>query len=189
MRPGHHRNYTTLTDVTVFEAFSRAGRYSHVAALYREAYRLSHLSLAPLSLCLWPEGRGIGLSGEDDDLPQVTWIGDLPGYALDQYTRPGLAAIRRFASTNEVWKAFADRYDIPRANWPKAVGELHFRGESAKVTNRRIWGAGKALYERSSTLACFMPEGAVHEGLSLILMESPHMAILRAEQLHTHRPA
>ena len=81
----------------------------------------------------------------------------------------------------------ADRWDIPRTDWPKAVGELHFRGESAKVTNRRIWGAGQTIYKRSSTLACFMPEEAVNEGLSLILRESPHMAILRAEQLHTHQ--
>ena len=173
----------------VFEAFSGAGRYSHVAALYREAYRLSHLSLAPLSLCLWSESRGIEVSGEDDDLPPVSWIGNLPGYALDQYTRPGLAAIRRFARTNAEWKAYADQWDIPRADWPKAVGELQFRGESAKVTNRRIWGAGQTLYKRSSTLACFMPEDAVQDGLSLISRESPHMAILRAEQLHTHRTA
>jgi len=171
----------------VFEAFAGAGRYSHVAALYREAFRFSRLSLAPLSLSLWSESRGIDVSGDDDDLPPVTWIGDLPGYALDQYTRPGLAAIRRFASTNPEWKAFADGWHIPRADSPKAVGELQFRGESAKVTNRRIWGAGQTLYKESSTLACFMPEEAVTEGLTLILRESPHMAILRAEQLHTHR--
>ena len=173
----------------VFEAFSVAGRYSHVAALYREAYRLSHLSLAPLSLCLWSESRGVELSGEDDVPPPVTWIGDLPGYALDQYTRPGLAAIRRFANTNAAWKAFAGSWEIPRTDWAKAVGELQFRGESAKVTNRRVWGPGQTLYKRSSTLACFMPEDAVNEGLSLILRESPHMAIVRAEQLPTHRTA
>ena len=185
---GHAPTHIAPDPGAVFEAFSGAGRSSHVAALYREAYRLSRLSLAPLSLCLWSESRGIEVSGEDDQLPQVTWIGDLPGYALDQYTRPGLAAIRRFASTNGDWTAFANRWDIPRADWPKAVGELQFRGESAKVMNRRIWGAGETLYMRSSTLASFMPEEAVHEGLSLILRECPHMAILRAEQLHTHRP-
>jgi hypothetical protein len=173
----------------IFSAFASAGRYSHVAALYQEAYRLSHLALAPLSLCLWNESQGMGLEGIDDDMPPVTWIGDVPGYALDQYTRPGLAALRRFAHTNPSWTAFAQAWDIPRAVWPKAVGELHFRGESAGVTNRRIWGMGQALYQRSTVLDCFMPEQAVPEGLLLIRQESPHMAKLRAGQLHTHHPA
>jgi hypothetical protein len=167
----------------IFAAFAGAGRYSHVAAIYEQAYRQARFPLAPLALCLWSESRGIEFAGTDDDLPLATWIGEIPGFALDQYTRPGLAAIRQFAYSNPAWRVFAERSAIPRSDWPKAAGELLFRAEGAVVTNRRVWTTGQRLYARSMLLGCFMPEQAVAEGCTLILRELPHIDQQRSRSL------
>jgi len=169
----------------VFAAFANAGSDSHVAVTYEYAFRQARFSLAPLSLCLWSESRGIELSGEDDDLPPVTWLGDIPRFALDQYTRPGLAAIRRYAYSSRPWRDFAERWRIARADWPKAAGELLFRVEGAVVTNRRVWGTGKRLYEKSGGLGCFMPEAAVTDGMVLIVRELTLIDKLRELSLPT----
>ena len=108
-----------------------------------------------------------------------SWLGDIPGFALDQYTRGGLAAIRQFAYSNPSWRDFAGRWAIPRADWTKATGELLFRAEGAVVTNRRTWTTGQQLRELSGALGCFMPPSAVPEGLALIVRELPHIDRLR----------
>jgi len=163
----------------VFAAFAQAGRYSHVAAIYALAHRMSGLGLAPLSLCLWSASRDQPLEGRDDDLPPVTWNGDIPSFCKDQYTRTGGEAIRRFAYANPAWASFADRWAIPRADWKKAAGELLFRVEGAAVTNRRTWDLGQSLYARSASLGAFMPEAAVPDGMGLIRRELPHLDQLR----------
>lgn len=163
----------------IFAAFSEAGRFSHVSAIYEAAFRKSGLALAPLSLCLWSQSRGIGLTGSDDDVPPVTWIGAVPSFALDQYTRAGLTAIRRFAYSSRTWHEFADSRQISRSDWPKAVGELVFRTEGAVVTNRRVWEPGMQLFARSGVLGCFMPEAAVPQGRELIRRELRLLNALR----------
>ena len=169
----------------IFAAFAGAGHYSHVAAVYEEAHRQSRVSLAPLSLCLWSESRVQVLASQDDDLTSAAWIGDIPGFALDQYTRPGLAAIRQFAYSNPAWREFAERWRLPRSDWPRAVGELLFRAEGAVVTNRRTWEVGQRLYARSLQVGCFMPEAAVPDGWALILREGVNINQLRARTLST----
>jgi hypothetical protein len=173
----------------IFAAFAGAGRYSHVVAIYEAAFRQSRLALAPLSLCLWSESREIELAGNDDDLPPVTWLGEVPSFALDQYTRPGLAAIRRYSYSSRSWRDFAERWQIARGDWPKAAGELLFRVEGAVVTNRRTWGAGDRMYQRSASLGCLMPEAAVSEGKTLIVRELPHIDKFRGLSLPTTPPA
>jgi hypothetical protein len=84
----------------IFGAFTDAGWFGHVAATYRQAYRLTGLALAPLSLALWRTSTDADMRGQDDDIPGTHWIGDVPGYALDQYTRTGKAVIRDYTRTS-----------------------------------------------------------------------------------------
>jgi hypothetical protein len=172
----------------IFGGFAGAGRYSHVSAIYEEAYRQSRLALAPLALCLWSESRLQVLATHDDDLPPVTWIGEVPSFSLDQYTRPGLAAIRRYAFSSPAWREFAERWSIPRREWIKAAGELLFRAEGAVVTNRRTWTTGQSLYETSGVLGCFLPVEAVREGRALIRRELPAIDQQRRLSTTTTRP-
>ncbi len=167
----------------ILAAFANADRHSHVAVIYAEAHRQSRLALAPLSLCLWATSRLQALAQSDDRLPPVTWLGEIPSYSLDQYTRSGKAAISLFAYSSRPWRAFAERWHIGRTDWTKAAGELLFRAEGAVVTNRRNWNLGNRLFARSSTLACFMPESAVPEGKALMVRELPSIYSARAQAL------
>ena len=173
----------------VFEAFAQAERYGHVAVTYREAFKTARFALAPLSLVLWSESRNAGMEGRDDDIPPVSWLGDIPTFCWDQYTRGGLTAIRQFAYSSPVWRDFAGRWGIPQADWTKAAGELLFRAEGALLTNRRAWTTGRSLYELSGDLGCFMPTDAVGEGLTLIVRELPHIDRLRGLTHPTTPPA
>jgi len=168
---------------SIFAAFTGAGHYSHVAAVYEAAYRQSRLALAPLALCLWTDSRSVQVAGMNDDLPPVCWIGELPSFALDQYTRPGKEAIRRFAYSSPIWRDFALKWDITRSQWAQAVGEVIFRAEGARVTNRRAWEVGGRLYARSAVLDCYMPQAAVPEALALIRRELPQIDHFRSAAL------
>jgi hypothetical protein len=137
-------------------------------------------------MCLWPASFRYVLEGTDDDLPPTTWVGDIPTWALDQYTRGGKAAIRSYIGQSSEWKCFAR--DAAVTDHVAAAGELLFRTEGAQVANRRQWPVGIDLYERSQPIACFMPLEAVSEGLSLIRRQLPHIDHLRAGYITTNHP-
>ena len=163
----------------VFAAFSRMGKLGPVVVGYQEAYRQNRLALALLSLCFWPESAFDTDTESDDDLPPVTWAGGVPTFCWDQYTSRGKHAVRLFIQQNAEWRAFASRWAIPTGDHIAAAGELLFRLEGARVTNRRQWSVGLDLYTRSQPLGCYMPAEAVDEGLALILRQLPHIDQLR----------
>lgn len=164
----------------VFQAFAEAGSFSHVAASYHQAYRETRLALAPLSLCLWRSSSSCNqLQGVDDTLSPVAWAGDVPTFAFDQYVRGGKAAIRSYVARSTAWAAFAEEAGIARSAWIVAAGELLFRADGARVTNRRAWDIGVDLYARSMQVGCFMGAQWVDRGLALIVRELPLIDHLR----------
>jgi len=164
----------------VFAAFTATGKVGPLVVGYQEAYRQNRLALAPLSLCFWPESAFTDEDGLDDELPPATWAGEMPTYAWDQYTARGKHAVRQFTQRNAAWRSFAERWSIPAADHVAAAGELLFRAEGARVTNRRQWNAGLDLYARSHPLGCFMSREAVADGLALILRQLPTIDRLRS---------
>lgn len=171
----------------VFQAFSDLGKFGPAVVGYWEAYRQTRLALTPLSLCFWPESGFMSDAAKDDDLPPVTWAGEVPTFALDQYTARGKDAVRQFVKRSDEWRAFADQWSIPTSDHVAAAGELLFRAEGAKVRARRQWSAGLALYGRSRPLGCFMPAEAVGPGLSLIICQLSHIDAFRSGHLTTKR--
>jgi hypothetical protein len=164
-----------------------------IIGIYQEAFRQTGLSLAPLSLCLLTQSQSTvpvdgglqPLANWGEDFAPVCWNGHIPTFALDQYTRAGLAAIRRYCRTSTGWKAFAGFWGIPWADQTKAVGELLFRLDGARLTNRRDWHLGRWTFERSASLGCFMPEMAVSQASMLIRREMPLIEELRRLPLPT----
>ena len=174
----------------VFNAFAEAGSYSHVAASYHQAYRQTRLALAPLSLCLWRSSSTADhMSGSDDDLPPVGWAGNQPTFVFDQYVRGGKAAIRSYVARSTAWAAFAEEAGVARSSWIAAAGELLFRADGARVTNRRAWATGLDLYARSMRVGCFMEAQWVDRGLALIVRELPLIDQLRGGPTFPSHPA
>ena len=174
----------------VFNAFAEAGSFSHVAVSYHQAYRQTRLALAPLSLCLWRSSSSCNqLQGVDDTLSPVVWAGDVPTFAFDQYVRGGKAAIRSYVARSTAWAAFAEEAGIARSAWIAAAGELLFRADGARVTNRRAWATGLDLYARSMRVGCFMEAQWVDSGLALIVRELPLIDQLRGGPIPPPLPA
>ncbi len=109
----------------LFDAFEAVGHFGHVMAVYAQAYRATGLVLAPLSTCLWSDDSDLQLiANEDDPAPPFGWIGDIPTFALDQYTRCGKNAIHTYVSRSTDWRAFAQNIELPRSHWSDAAGDL-----------------------------------------------------------------
>lgn len=156
----------------LFDAFEASGRFSHVVSVYREAHRLSNVPLAALNLCLWPHQQSLQ-SVARDELSATCWIGEIPSFALDQYTRTGKAAIRRYALQSEQWRDLCEAHSIPTKLRTVAAGEILFRVEGAAVTQRRIDDQSAALFDRSTCLGCFMKPDVVATAKAILRRQLP----------------
>lgn len=88
--------------------------------------------------------EGFQLTEKDDDFLPSIMIGDVPGWSLDWYTRPGRTAIRAF-----------QKHDTPTIRWLKAnvaprdraevLGGLVFRVEGGVLRRRLQWPIGQYL--------------------------------------------
>lgn len=95
---------------------------------------------------------GFQPTDKHDDIPPTTMIGEVPGWCIDWYTRPGRAAIRGFINR-----------DTPTGRWLKAniaprdraevLGGLVFRVEGGCVRRRLQWPAGSWLRRTMETEA------------------------------------
>lgn len=149
--------------------------------LYEWAFRKSGLALATSSILLRSvdEGPTVSDTVVGDYIPANEYIGAVPSFALDQYTRIGRAAIRDFVGEDSDWHAYAKEIGITRNCQIQAAGEMVFRLESAVVDQRRDWHWGRRLAERSRLVGCFVPINSVERGLALFRSKLPILNFMR----------
>ena len=167
-------DHLTIPSGDVFAAFEDEGNLGVPVAVCAEAYRLTRVPLAALMLCASAAGRPVQSVASSDDviLPPV-WVGGVPTFALDQYTRSGKAAITQFVSQSADWKAFASFAGIDRGQWVAAAGELLFRVDGAAVSKRTTAPWSTTLRNRSLPLGCFMLPLHAPAGLALMRAQMP----------------
>lgn len=88
--------------------------------------------------------EGFQPTEKDDDFLPTIMVGDVPGWSLDWYTRPGRVSLRAFL-----------RHDTPTGRWLKAnvasrdraevLGGLVFRAEGGLLRRRLQWPTGEYL--------------------------------------------
>ena len=121
----------------VFEQLCEAGWPHTIVEVTREGFRRTRTVLCPLVALLACEPRQAAQI-VNDDLPAEDEIGDVPGWALDVYTRVGRAAFARLLET-----------DAPAARWVRCnirlarriyfLGHIVFRVEGGLAGNRMRW--------------------------------------------------
>lgn len=167
-------DHLTFPSDDLFAAFEDEGHLGAPVAVCAEAYRLTRVPLAPLMLCAWAAGRPVqSVASSDDVISSPAWIGRVPTFALDQYTRSGKAAITQYVSLSADWKAFASCAGIDRGQWAAAAGELLFRVDGAAVSKRTTAPWSTTLRNRSLPLGCFMPPLHAPAGLELMRAQMP----------------
>lgn len=117
---------------------------------------------------------------KDDDIPPATMIGDVPGWSLDWYTRPGRTAIRAFL-----------KHDTPTSRWLKSIvaprdraevlGALTFRVEGGLMRRRLQWPTGNNLRRTMETEAVGFGVTDASQLLDLLRNDLP---LLNEERRH-----
>ena len=145
-----------------------------MAALYAWTFKRTRLPLALGSLLLHAV-NGTPVNDDeythDDKLPPVAWFGDVPSFALDQYTRGGRAAISSYVRTSPEWRVYTAKLGLSHAQQCKAAGEMFFRVESAAVTQRRSWDIARVIRDEAWTIGCHVPVPIAESALDLAWAE------------------
>ena len=174
---------TSPTPVELFDAFETIGQFSQVTAICREAFQLTNVPLAGLMLCLWPEQCDVQSVAKDDWVGPVHWSGEVPTFALDQYTRSGKAAIRRYVSQSIEWKSFCDEALIPAGLREAAAGEILFRVDGSALAKRRLNSFSTSLNNQSRVLGAFMDTNKVYEAMTILRRQLPLIEKIRSSSI------
>lgn len=132
-----------------FAVFELLADYSYAPPMVdvcRAAWRLSRCPLALLMPLVWGEWIARRSSRVvNDPFPPISWLGDLPGYAVDQFTRAGIQTARRLLARDQELQRLLDQGRIARADRHRTVGDLIFLVEGSPLARRTIWPTGDEL--------------------------------------------
>jgi hypothetical protein len=139
----------------VFEQLCEAGWPHTIVEVTREGFRRTRTVLCPLVALLACEPRQ-GTQIQNDHLPAEDLIEDVPGWALDVYTREGRAAFARFLETDAPAARWVKR-NVRQARRVSILGHVIFRVEGGLVGDRVRWPLAEEL-RRQVDVECSGPE-------------------------------
>jgi hypothetical protein len=87
---------------------------------------------------------GFQPTDKDDDISPTTMIGEVPGWCIDWYTRPGRAAIKSFLRKSTPTSRWIERH-IALRDRAEVLGGLVFRVEGGLLRRRLQWPTGQYL--------------------------------------------
>ena len=159
--------------------------------IWRAAWRLSRCPLVLLMPLIWEEWIARSFSGVvDDPFPPVSFIGDLPGYAIDQFTRSGIQVSRRLLAGDPELQRLLNDAGIARANQHRTVGDLIFIIEGSPLARRTIWPVGDALRLPYRCLADTVALGSLlPEAVEQVARQGFFIAHLRQQLLSPFQPS
>jgi hypothetical protein len=181
---GTNRRSSGLVDrsgnpTLVFDRLCEADWAHSVVEIAREGFRRSGEMLSPLVALLSREPRK-SETVQRDELPPETMIGDVPGWALDVYSREGRAAFSHFLQTDAQSATWVRRHVRPGRR-VAFFGHCVFRVEGGLVDRRLRWPLADRL-RREVDLECAVPECAdASEILTLTREDIPRVNAVRME--------
>lgn len=123
----------------VFDILAESSRSTHVVATCRSAWKLTRNPMAFLLPLVWQKWINSAYRVADDLMAPVTFVEEVPGYALDQFTRVGNAISRAYLKLDPDLREMLIAAGIPPAAQPRTVGDLLFLMEGSKLKRRAIW--------------------------------------------------
>lgn len=130
----------------VFDVMTDIGHFSHVVATCRAAWKISRnpmTLLLPLVWQLFMEDEQHSIVS--DPFLAVQMIGDVPGYALDQFTRKGNQISRAYLEEDDDLRCLFDRAGIMKGANARTMGDVLFLIEGGLVANRMTWEEAERL--------------------------------------------
>jgi hypothetical protein len=123
---------------------AKAGFSKPVVQIAREGFRKVGEVLSPLVLLLHPLGEHETATIEHDELPPEVMIGDVPGWALDVYSREGRAALHAFLQGTTKTAQWIRDHVLAQAR-VGFLGTIVFRIEGGLVRSRLRWPTADKL--------------------------------------------
>jgi hypothetical protein len=90
---------------SLFDGLCEAGLPHTAVEIAREGFRKIGEPLCPFVALLCPLAITEAAALQDDDMPPVAMVGEMPSWALDVYTREGRGARRAAAARDRRWRA------------------------------------------------------------------------------------
>ncbi|WP_440409448.1 hypothetical protein [Neorhizobium petrolearium] len=118
--------------------------------------------------------------GKDDEIARTQMVGAVPIWALDQYTREGKDALRRFLHRDAPITRFIEK-NVPPRQRLKFLGGLLFRVEGGLLRQRLQWDTGQSLRYAMEVEANGCGIDNATEALSLLRQD---MELLNQERRH-----
>ena len=169
----------------VFRALEGIGFSSHVFVTCQAAWRLCRNPMALLLPFIWLEWikeRDVEIT--NDRIPPTKLIGQVPDYAIDQFTRVGGQVARTFLFQNPALIALMDSRKIHSASRTRMVGDLIFINEGGRVVRRPIWEKADRLRLPHRPLpAVFSLGERLDEALEYTAHKASEIELLRRQYL------
>jgi hypothetical protein len=137
-RPSSHLRYRRGDPQAVFDALNEAGYPSTLVETAREGFRRTREVLAPFVVLLWPSRQSATPVIVDDDMPPEVMIGEVPGWALDTYTREGRRALKLFLQSDCASARWINA-NVSTGQRVNVLGNIVFRVEGGLVRRRSRW--------------------------------------------------
>jgi hypothetical protein len=178
-RPSKHLPMRRGEPQAVFDFLCEAGFPHSVVEIAREGFRKTGEVLAPLVALLSRETRSDTTTASDEFPPEI-FIGEIPAFSLDVYTREGRAAFARFLKTDAAAARWICAHVAP-ARRVEFLGGIVFRVEGGALKNRVRWPLGDEL-RRQYEIECVGPEcNDAREIMGLLRDDLPILNEVRAE--------
>jgi hypothetical protein len=126
-----------------FDALAQSGYASEVVEIGREGFRKTREALCALVVLLSDQGHDIGKIA-NDEMPPEAMLGNVPGWAYDQYSREGRRALGAFLEGSSDTARWV-RAHLPQSKRVGFLGGIVFRAEGGLCRNRLRWQTADEL--------------------------------------------
>lgn len=177
-KPGHplpaHRGEQALA----VDLLDELGVAPTTLAICREGVKKTGEAL-PLLVALLALENGLRADPTDDPMPPEVLIGDLPTWALDQFTREGKDALTRLLATNSGVASMAAAL-VPKSERLRFVGRLLFRVEGSLLSNRVGGDLSDRLHAQQTFETLGVDPRHAPQALDLMREDLPLLNCIRA---------
>lgn len=180
--PSDHLTYRVGDPDQAFATLSDLGVAPTLVAVARENFSKTQSMLAPFVALLSLENGIVATGVRDDQTPVEDFIGDIPSWALDQYTRPGKQALRRLCS-EEAGMVEWLHARVPSRSRVKVAGELLFRVEGQCLSRRTEGALSLKLRVRWVSECLTLPPDVTRNGMDAMLAAIPTLNRIRQDVL------
>jgi hypothetical protein len=179
-RPSRHLAMRRGQPALAFDALHELGVSPTLVEIAREGLRRTGEVLCPFVALLRVDGPPRVSVIQDDEFPPETLIGEIPGWALDVYSREGRAAYARFLQSGSASARWM-RAHVSPGRQVASFGHFVFRAEGGLVRNRMRWKLAEALRRQVDVECAGLNHRDALEILALVRADIPILNQVRAQ--------